>query len=437
MSILKSYFRGLILSTLIIVPAISFAVSQKEMEQARVIAAKWYIRYVNDGSGYLDDINPTTMEELQNALKPKEKENIKAFLAIPVPSDYQTWDKQKLVDYWAGTAFQDKGLVEKGRGGRLKARNLINKMTISDHQQAETTPQTSEPAVTNGVQINENAADVNSQASEEIQNEISETEQTIEEEIFEDSQDINIEKQNSYTWVYILCLAILVAIVLALIVYAANILKKKDNNQQDSSETHLNNDVEIIEKYEAAIADKDVEIAMLTKKLETATRQNTELKTKIEALTSELSNLRGASHERFMPQNKYEPAREKVEEKPRESELHNSSANINKGTLRSIFLGRANAKNIFVRADRTLNPGHSIFILDTSDGFTGSFRVADSPEAWKLALSNPKEYLMNACVGHDLEDTIGVSRIGTEDSGTAVFEGGCWRVIRKAKIRYE
>ena len=108
-----------------------FAVTDKEMEQARTIATKWYLRYANDGSGYLDEINPKTMAELEKALKTKEKENIKAFKAIPNPAGYQSWDKQQLIDYWSVTAFKTKGLIEKGRQGGNRAKKFISNMTIA------------------------------------------------------------------------------------------------------------------------------------------------------------------------------------------------------------------------------------------------------------------------------------------------------------------
>ena len=105
MRIYTKYLKFFAILSVVLVPSLALGVTQKEMEQARTIAAKAYIRYVNDGSGYLDELNPTTMEELEASLKPKEKENIKAFKAIAVPSDYKSWDKEKLVEYWAVTAF--------------------------------------------------------------------------------------------------------------------------------------------------------------------------------------------------------------------------------------------------------------------------------------------------------------------------------------------
>lgn len=423
-----------------ILPIASFAVTQKEMEQARVIAAKTYIRYANDLSGYLDELNPTTMEELQAVLKPKEKENIKAFLAIPVPTDYASWDKQQLVDYWAGTAFKDQGLEEKGRGGRVRARALINKMDIasaaSEQPREETkqeekveTPVSSE-AVSGEEALAIAAADNGLPQETEAEVEAQDEMATL------DMQEPEKKSESSDTWVYIMILGILVAVVIALVVYAANVMKK--SNKEELRERRNNSDegidAEAQEKYENRIADKDFEISRLNKKLEAANQQNADLKSRLEALAAELALLKEKRPaERVEVTTSSGMSRQPVMERETVSVAKSES----KTSLRMIYLGRANARGIFVRADRNLNPGYSIYVLDTTDGFSGSFRVAPAAEAWELALSNPAEYLMTACVGHNLEDTSGVSRIVTEDSGTAIFEGGCWRVIRKAKIRYE
>lgn len=411
MKINKTYFRIFTLAALLLFETAAFAVTRQEMEQARTIAAKSYLRYANDGSGYLDDLNPTTMEELEGLLKTKEKENIKAFKAIPVPTDYSGWDKEKLVEYWAVTAFKEKGLIEKGRGGRVRARTLINKMTISPPSQSSAQPA---PATTASTASADTSAISQTAVPDSIENP-----DLILDETLPATDDLNLNKADNYTWVYIMVLAILVALVIALVVYGANVLKKKggpeaNNTHEEESETQ--------EHYESVIADKDVEIAMLNKKLENALRQNTELKNRLEAMTSEIDGLRKAA------------AAAQSNRGPISSPETNS---VSKPTLRSIFLGRANSRGIFIRADRTLNIGNSVFVLETGDGFSGSFKVADSQAAWSLALSNPKEFLETACTGHDLFNTSGVSRIVTESAGTAVFEGGCWKVIRKARIRYE
>lgn len=415
MDLRSTYIKVLICLLSLGFPICSSAVTQKEMEQARTIAAQAYIRWANDGSGYLDEYHPKTMEELEALLKPKEQENIKAFKAIAVPGDYQSWNKDRLVEFWVN-AFQDPGLLEKGRGGRIRARSLIGKMTVSAPAPvAENTAVAVEPS----------AAPSTPEQSQTQLNELKADEKAIENaDVYVD--DIDTENASSYTWVYIMILAILVGIVIWLVVYAASVFKK------NGSSTHpykvADNGVDK-ERYEEELADKDAEIAMLVKKLETAMRQNGDLKAKLDNAQAELTMLRASSRRQA-------PGVESRVPEMREQQRRIGASEQREG-LRSIYLGRANAKGLFVRADRKLNPGNSVYILETTDGKTGSFRVADSPAVWNLALSNPAEYLEGGCTGYDLGDTEYAVRIVTESPGTAVFEDGCWRVVRKARIRYE
>lgn len=417
----------------LLAPGVTFAVTDQEMEQARTIAAKAYLRYANDGSGYLDDLNPKTMQELEASLKTKEKENIKAFKAISVPSDYKDWNKDKLVEFWSVTAFQNKGLLEKGRGGRIRARSQINKMTISTSPQAPISQEPSEVSKSE-TSANETNPTPDNITTSELNAVYTEEELRMDEEKAE--EDLDVDQAGNYTWVYIMVLAILVAIVIALVVYAMKVMKKNNFNTEnyqpaDSDLNALTQSQQ--EEYESVLADKNVEIAMLKKKLESFSRQNSEMKVKIDNLTAELETLqsqkvsetRNTASSIQGESNGKEEVKDFIVTTPPKKRLH------------TIYLGRANSRGIFIRADRTINPGHSIFELETSDGFTGTFRVIDSPSVWSLALSNPQEYLEKSCMGPDLDSPGNATKIITESSGTAVFEGGCWRVIRKTRIRYE
>ena len=417
---MKAIFRLLSLFIIVWMPAIAIAVTPQEMEQARTIAAKAYIRYVNDGSGYLDDLNPKTTEELQASLKPKEKENIKVFLEIPVPTDYQNWDLQQLADYWAGTAFKTKGLVEKGLGGRNRARTQINKMKLAPAQE---TPKTVETA--NAVQPKDTVQNAETVAeNKDGQIDPLSQDQALAIDGENDFLSSDIEEANNYTWIYIMILAILVAFVIVLAVYGINIMKKNGATTKNTLRQKEIDAEEAMDKYQNMLSDKDYEISRLTKKLDEALRLNSDLKNKIDELSAELTALR------------FTPSFASTE-KTEQSQKLMDSLSPKSTTLHTIYLGRANAKQIFVRADRMLNPGNSIFVLDTSDGIIGTFKVADSPSEWSLAISNPTEYLSYACTGQELENTSGATRILNEEAGTAVFEGGCWRVIKKAKIKYE
>ena len=108
------------------------AVTDKEMEQAKTIAAQAYLRYANDGSGYLDDFKATSMSELEGKLKAKEKENIKAFKSVKIPSDYASWDKAKLIEFWSVTFFTSPNLAEKGKIAKSRVKSRISAMTIAE-----------------------------------------------------------------------------------------------------------------------------------------------------------------------------------------------------------------------------------------------------------------------------------------------------------------
>ncbi len=435
----------------------ALAVTDKEMEQARVIATQTYLRYANDGSGYLDALHPTTMAELEKNLKAKEKENIKAFKAIPVPAGYQSWDKQKLVDYWSTTAFSHAGLTPKGKVGKNPARKKLSNMkiaapapaataqatapqqTAATTQQAPATTEKPAPAATpvkDQAQAATTQAQSTNQATTDIKLDSAQAEaeeaRLLAEAALAAEDDAPIKKESTNTWVYVLILCILVGVVVALVVFASNVMKKN--------------------AVETGGADKDnsEETKMLTNELKKAyTRiddlqaQNASLRNNIEALKVEINKLR------FRPA---QTAQAPIKGIPRPGEIQESQTaapaaqpevaskqapEAASTPLRTIYLGRANTKGIFIRADRTLNPGNSVYRLDTTDGLAGSFKVVTDNSILDKVIEHPAEMLSAACVGPDLGETSGLQKIVTDSAGTAIFKDGCWRVLRKAKIHYE
>ncbi len=435
----------------------ALAVTDKEMEQARVIATQTYLRYANDGSGYLDALHPTTMAELEKNLKAKEKENIKAFKAIPVPAGYQSWDKQKLVDYWSTTAFSHAGLTPKGKVGKNPARKKLSNMkiaapapaataqatapqqTAATTQQAPATTEKPAPAATpvkDQAQAATTQAQSTNQATTDIKLDSAQAEaeeaRLLAEAALAAEDDAPIKKESTNTWVYVLILCILVGVVVALVVFASNVMKKN--------------------AVETGGADKDnsEETKMLTNELKKAyTRiddlqaQNASLRNNIEALKVEINKLR------FRPA---QTAQAPIKGIPRPGETQESQTaapaaqpevaskqapEAASTPLRTIYLGRANTKGIFIRADRTLNPGNSVYRLDTTDGLAGSFKVVTDNSILDKVIEHPAEMLSAACVGPDLGETSGLQKIVTDSAGTAIFKDGCWRVLRKAKIHYE
>lgn len=450
-----TYIIAVILAFGLTVPA--SAVTDKEMEQARVIATQTYLRYANDASGYLDDLHPKTMSELEKGLKPKEKENLKAFKAIAVPKDYKSWDKAKLADFWAN-AFSTKGLIEKGRIGKSRAKKRINAMTIAapapevPAKPAETetpaptataeTPSTDATAAPATAPADSVAPSADEQALLALEGESEET----------------IDKAENHTWIYIIILIILVGVVVALVVFASNVMKKSDprmlRREEDAAPVAAARGEEandMREKFAAKLSEKNNEVHSLNKKVEALGSENAQLKKNLESLTAETSSLRTRLSESSKKitelerelaaerNRQYQPQAAPVHPQPQAAPAPQpAQPKAEKaGNLRTIYLGRANAKGIFVRADRSLNVGNSVYRLDTSDGYAGTFRVAADPTVWELALMNPRESLGNACTAADIDATEGMSKVINDSAGTAIFEGGTWKVIRKAKIHYE
>lgn len=442
------------------------AITDKEMEQARVIATQTYLRYANDGSGYLDNLHPSTMAELEKNLKTKEKDNIKAFKAIPVPSGYSSWDKQKLIDYWTTTAFAHAGLEKKGlQAAKSAARKKLNSMKVSSPQPAAaqpsstTPPSEAKPAATPEqpkqaapTQPENKNPEVKTSPvnSDSLRAEIDESKALAEVAIAEEEPMIPKEKSN--TWIYVVVLCILVAVVVALVVFASNVMKKSaaaplikaDDSEKNNLEKSLNKANSRVEELE---------------------HQNQQLMKRVEALTAEITKLRArpsqpqttqapiqgipypktsSTTEQQRPVKESETGVSALEahESPKQqgasaSAQHQQPRQTTPHAVRTIYLGRANAKQIFVRADRSFNPGNSVFRLDTSDGLAGSYKVVSDPSVIELVRQHPAEMLGSACVGPDLGNTESLQAIVTDSAGTAIFEGGRWIVLRKAKIHYE
>lgn len=431
--------RTLVLSIIVVTGAMaSFAVTDKEMDEAKAITAKEYLRWVNDGSGYLDEFSVKSMSELNSKLKAKEKENIAAFNAVKVPSDYASWDKAKLIEFWAVTFFNSPGLEAKGKGARNAVKKKLSAMTVSDGPvPAQTQP---EPLAEGTPAVQEEGTDfpeAEIPTAEEVSNEqqdILADQNAIEKDMADAEESRHEEKSN--TWVYVMVLSILVAVVIWLVVYAANLMKRQSAAAVGSDDESL---ASLKEEARLAITKKDAENKELRLRLQKEEEKSAELGMEIERMKLEHSRLmqqiKQLREERTRPRMPL-PGQEPLAEETMGSR---SDARQQAGVkiINVIYLGRTNRRGIFVRADRRFSPGNSIYKLDTNDGLVGTFHIVDSPDVLKTVFNNPVEYLEGGCTGEDLEDTIGVSKIVTVSAGTAIFENGYWKVLRKTQIRYE
>ena len=418
----------------------SFAVSDKDMEKAKVMAAKHYLRWANNGSGYLDEINPSSMAELESKLKTQEKENLKAFNKVNIPSDYASWDKERFVQFWGTTFFTSPALNADGKRAKDKVKKLVSDIKVSapsetkkedtkaeEPKQEEPAADTKEEAPAN-TNITDEEAIVIPEPQEVVHNEEAVVDSTGMIQAEEESMALSNreEKAKSHTWIYVAILIILVILVVWLMVYAANMMKKQGGASKSSEGV---SDKKVKKELEALEAENNNLRSELS-------RRNREL----DEARSEIARLRAGASETKRPvkddafraiaatvasQATTAPRREKTVEKAQPK------------VISEIFLGRANPKGLFVRGDRRPNPDHTIYRLDTKDGIVGTFRFADTPEAFAVAISNPLHFLAGGCVSENFEEAEGAARIITEAPGTAILENGCWKVLRKSKIRFE
>jgi len=373
------------------------AVTEAEMEQARAISAQWYLRYMNNGSDYLEGLSPKNLTELEKKLKEKEKENIKQFKKVPVPADYPSWDKARLAEYWSSTAFS-KGLDPKAGGAKSKIRTRINAMKVSAPAENIEEPKVAEEEKENVASAADpNAPDPLALSQDAPAEDLTASDSTPATEL----PDAEPQKQSGgNTWVYVVILVILVIIVMGIIIYAVNSMNKSRREADSTSMAHEDARRQLV----ATIAAKDDEIAAL--------------QDEVASLQQEIARMRARQPRPAQPETGYR------------------SRPISAQNPRTIWLAQANRSGIFVRADGKYNMGNSIFKLVTTDGVSGTYSVIEDPVVFDLALTVPADYLMTACIGDNLQIAKGMREIVNETPGTAIFEDGKWRVLRKARIRY-
>lgn len=434
---------------LLLAPCVAFAATPEQMEQARAIVYKQCLRFMNNGSGYLDDkANPKSVSELEKYLKPKEKENIGKLKAISIPpqSEYAAWDSEKFNEFWTGE-YMDKTPKFNAKGDcRKRAANGIKqiKVTVVNPQPAPApAPKKDSVAAPAAQPLEEQHPDINQQpAADYISEEIPEGDISTE-DLDRQAAQIDLEnvpvqpveekKSNSNT-ASIIVLIILVLVVVALVGYALNVMKKNKSRQSVSMRSNRYAD----SSYSAADTDFDRKRGVDT---DTRTVQSDPYEESAFAAYSGYDT----------PTPSADDPREKEIERLRseiaalKSRIGPAAASIastytpsapRRNAPRIIYLAQANADGVFTRADARYNMGNSIFKLVTTDGVSGSFSVIEDPTVFELALMMPADFLVNACTGRNLQLSQGARIIVNEASGTAIFEDGRWRVSRKAQIRY-
>lgn len=449
MTMIKKYILA---AVAVMMSVASYAVTDKEMEQARAITAQTYLRYANDGSDYLDKLDVATLSELEGKLKKTEQENIKAFKSVAVPKDYASWDKAKLVEYWSVTFFKSPGLTDKGKIAKARVKRKLEAMTVSAAP-AAAAPAEQEPAA--GAPVVKLSDDAEAGAAGEetaAENALQQSEQIAETAAEEIVEDLPARNSSDSTWIYVVILVVLVGVVIWLVVFAANIMKKNgaDSDNPKGADSHKDKrskdeempaEKNLMQKEMPAVGaglqedDKPVKENMqLRRELARIKAENDKLQVEAESARREIENLR-REKSGLLQELENLRRQEKIENDVKSES--NSIASPERETSATIYLGRVNRNGLFIRADRRMNIGNSVYRLDTRDGVTGTFRVVNDPTINSLIMADPAVMLGGGCTADSDTDLEGKVRVVNEKSGTAILENNCWKVLRKAKVRFE
>lgn len=477
---MNSFLKIFMIAVAMVTAIPSFAVTDKEMEQARALAAKHYLRYANNGSDYLDKLNPTSVGELSKSLKAKEKENIKSFNAIAVPKDYASWDKKKLVEYWSSTFFRSPGLKEDGKKCLgILAKNL-NKMTVAvpSAEPKATETKTEEPAKPASDAAKPAAEASPSSATPESAAPVAavptptepEAEDAVAQAVAQAEADAGLAddqpKKSSNTGWYIGILVVLVGVVIWLVMYASKSMKETgatladhkagEKEIREAKRAAKEEQNKMREQYANSLTSKNDEIKQLKsqnealeRELDAAKREADALRRQLDAAKRELANSRQSRSDQPAPQHQAQERRQIQDQRPAQEKSPSQSPRQISETQKSqvsparpgglppvVFLGYVNQKGLFTKASRSLNMETSVYRMDIPDGHHGLFRVVNDPEILDRLVDNTAQWLEGGCVIENPEDADIAAEIVTLQPGEALFADNTCRVTKKARIKF-
>ncbi len=472
------YFLKIFMIAVAVVTAIpSFAVTDKEMEQARALAAKHYLRYANNGSDYLDKINPSSVSELSKSLKAKEQENIKSFNAVAMPKDYASWDKNKLVEYWSSTFFKSPGLKEDGKKClSILAKNL-NKINVgapaAETKPAEANTPEQKPAAEAAAAAPAaeapaaNTTDTNSPSGNAPLNE-ADAEAEVAHAVAQAEADSGVideqPRKSSNTGWYIGILVVLVGVVIWLVVYASKSMKDTgasladhkagEKEIREAKKAAKEEQNKMREQYANSLIAKNDEIKQLKantealeRDLDSAKHESDALRRELEAAKRELATLRQSRSEQpkyaerqAEPSRAPQGAQQPTQRQPVQATQAPQKPNVSPARPNSlppvVFLGYVNSKGLFVKASRSLNVESSVYRMDIPDGHHGLFRVVNDPDILDRLIDNVAQWLEGGCVIENPEDADIATEIITLQPGEAIFADNTCRVSKKARIKF-
>lgn len=106
--------------------------------------------------------------------------------------------------------------------------------------------------------------------------------------------------------------------------------------------------------------------------------------------------------------------------------------------LEALFLPGPDENGSFNEGDasQAYREGATVYKLYKQGPDRATFAIHDHPQAIRMAIEFHREYIKPVCDASNAYDH-NTKRIVTETPGEARLEGGKWRTIRKARIRYE
>lgn len=120
------------------------------------------------------------------------------------------------------------------------------------------------------------------------------------------------------------------------------------------------------------------------------------------------------------------------------STIHHPSPTIHhpSSITQHLFLAAPTPDGVFLQASETEQIGKSIYQLTTTDGQNGTFILLDTPDAIATAMISVSQFVKPACKVSG-NTALQPRHIITEEEGAASREGTCWKITRKAVVRFE
>lgn len=475
----------------------SRAVTPEELEQARTHAAIVYLRNANPGSDYLDKVSVGSRSALRAKLRnDKDRDNLELFnRKLPSTSGYESWNKEKLSDY-AQKAVSAPGNYQSTGFARSQVKKRISAMAVKapsgtarpadDTQARQPEEQPAEEPVAVQAPADSVPAAVLPDAMDTRQAEADSALSAAEDSLMaQQPQQQEVASSGSNT-VYIVILCILVALVVVLVVYAARYFSRQEKEKRGEERSVSRGEERSVSGRPDPLSAPATPSRPTERREDRDTHRRSRVEPElepddnpqrvIESLRAENRELRRACEEYKYHINYLKSEKEKADaDRARtgattalgpqaRAEEHAPVVTLNdrytqrreqqqpgvgqagparhaetqpapRPGQRIIYLGRANREGMFVRAERSLNPQHSLFRLQTTDNVSGTYTVADDPEVASRVLANPDLLMAVSCELEDT-DTYGKESVDTVTPGTAIFEGGRWRVLRPALIRF-